>query len=431
MKGMTPVRLITYDPGHFHAALVQKEMLPGVDPRVHVYAPLGPDLLAHLGRLAAFNSRDERPTSWQVEAHTGPDALRRMLDEKPGNVVVLSGRNRGKIDAILASLRAGLHVLADKPWVIATEDLGKLDEALATARANRLVALDIMTERHEITAMLGRELIADREVFGEMDPGTPERPGVRVESEHFLCKMVSGVQLRRPPWFFDVEQQGEGLADVGTHLVDLVMWALFPGQGIRPEEVEMLRAGRTPTVLGRADFQRVTGEADFPAYLGDSVRCGQLLHHVNTTCLYRLRGINVWLNVAWGFEAPPGHSDTHFVRLNGTRAAIEVRQGEAERFIPEVYVVPRAAGVEAALQRCVARLQDRYPGLGVEPVRGAQRLVIPDGLRTGHEAHFAAVTRRFLSYLDDPAGVPAWESDNLRTKYHVTTHGVRLARASG
>jgi predicted dehydrogenase len=431
MKGMTPVRLIAYDPGHFHAALVQKEMLPGVEPRVHVYAPLGPDLLAHLGRLAAFNARDERPTSWQVEAHTGPDPLRRMLDEKPGNVVVISGRNRGKIDAILASLRAGLHVLADKPWVIATEDLGKLDEALATARANRLVALDIMTERHEITAVLGRELIADPDVFGEPDPGTPERPGVRVESEHFLCKMVSGVQLRRPPWFFDVEQQGEALADVGTHLVDLVAWALFPGRGIQLDEVQVLRAGRTPTVLSRADFQRVTGEADFPAYLSDSVRSGQLLHHVNTTCLYRLRGLNVWLNVAWGFEAQPGRGDTHFVRLTGTRGAIEVRQGEAERFVPEVYVVPRAAGAEEALRRCVGRLQVRYPGLGVEPVRGAQRLVIPAYYRTGHEAHFAEVTRRFLSYLDDPAGVPAWESDNLRAKYHVTTHGVRLARASG
>ena len=38
--------------------------------------------------------------------------------------------------------------------------------------------------------------------------------------------------LHRPASFFDVEQQGEGLTDVGTHLVDLVPWMLFPGQGI-------------------------------------------------------------------------------------------------------------------------------------------------------------------------------------------------------
>ena len=72
------VRLITLDPGHFHAGLIQKEMYPGVDPTVHVYAPLGPDLLAHLGRVSAFNRRAENarraggsrstrgPTSWSA-----------------------------------------------------------------------------------------------------------------------------------------------------------------------------------------------------------------------------------------------------------------------------------------------------------------------------------------------------------------------------
>ena len=54
---MTDVRLVTLDPGHFHAALIQKEMYPGVVPTAHVYAPLGPDLLAHLGRIAGFNGR--------------------------------------------------------------------------------------------------------------------------------------------------------------------------------------------------------------------------------------------------------------------------------------------------------------------------------------------------------------------------------------
>jgi hypothetical protein len=52
---MTEVKLITLDPGHFHAALVQKESYPGVSHRVHVYAPLGSDLFAHLGHIAGFN----------------------------------------------------------------------------------------------------------------------------------------------------------------------------------------------------------------------------------------------------------------------------------------------------------------------------------------------------------------------------------------
>src|SRR3954471_5752821 len=141
---MPEVRLITFDPGHFHAALVQKEMYPGVDPCAHVYAPLGPDLVAHLQRLAGFNARRDNPTAWELEVHAGPEPLGRLLRERPGNVVVFSGRNRGKIDAIKAAVEAGLNVLADKPWVIAADDLPKLQAALDTAEAGGLVAYDIM-----------------------------------------------------------------------------------------------------------------------------------------------------------------------------------------------------------------------------------------------------------------------------------------------
>ena len=122
------MRFMTLDPGHFHAALVQKEMYPDVSPQVDVYAPLGPDLLGHLARISAFNLRAEQPTAWQMEVHTGPDYAERMLRERPGNVVVLSGRNKGKIDRIGAAVDAGLSVLADKPWILAVR---------ATCRSSR------------------------------------------------------------------------------------------------------------------------------------------------------------------------------------------------------------------------------------------------------------------------------------------------------
>jgi predicted dehydrogenase len=412
---MSLVQLLSYDPGHFHAALVQKEMLPGIDSRVHVYAPLGPDLLEHLGRLVGFNNREERPTTWQVEVHAGPDALERMLREKPGNVVVLSGRNRHKIDIILASLRAGLHVLADKPWVIDADDLPKLDTAMELARTNRL-------------AVLQRELVSQSSLFGEIDPGTPERPSVMLESVHYIIKQVAGVPLRRPSWFFDAEEQGEGLADVGTHLADLVPWILFPDQPVHPSEIEVTRGSRSATAISRADYQRVTGQGDFPP--NATVVSGQLLHPCNNTVLYRLRGVWVWLNASWGVEALPGRGDRHFGRFTGTRSIVEVRQGEAERFIPEVYVLPRGQDLAEELSEWSSRAQSRYPGVAYEPVRGGYRLIIPEALRTGHETHFAAITRRFLSYVQDPRALPAWEAGNMRAKYHVTTHGVRLARAA-
>jgi predicted dehydrogenase len=428
------VRLITYDPGHFHAALVQKEMYAGVSPRVHVYAPLGPDLLAHLGRIAAFNARTEQPTTWELEVHTSNGPLARMVAERPGNVVVLSGRNRGKIDAILAALEAGLHVLADKPWVIRVEDLPRLQTALDLAEKKRLVALDIMTERHEVTTQLQRELIHDPDVFGRIDPGSADRPSVFLESEHFLCKTVAGVPIRRPAWFFDVEQAGEGLADVGTHLVDLVPWALFPDQPVEIDDIRIVKASRVPTMLSKADFQKVTGEVDYPASLASYVVSSQLLYYCNTMVSYSLRGIHVWLNVSWSFEAGPGIGDRHLARFRGTRSQVEVRQGAAEHFQPEVYVVPHdfveLPALMQAVRRRIALLQGRYPRLGVEEVEDKLRLVIPEALRVGHEAHFAQVARQFLGYLEEPSTLPAWEKANMLAKYHVTTNGVRLARGA-
>jgi len=57
MRNKYQVELITVDPGHFHAALVQKRMYEQVSPDVHVYAPEGPDCRQHLERINSFNKR--------------------------------------------------------------------------------------------------------------------------------------------------------------------------------------------------------------------------------------------------------------------------------------------------------------------------------------------------------------------------------------
>jgi predicted dehydrogenase len=433
---MPDVQLITLDPGHFHAALVQKEMYPGVAAQSHVYAPLGPDLLAHLQRIAGFNARTDNPTSWQLEVHAGPDSLPRMLRERPGNVVVLSGRNRYKIDYLKAAVEAGLHVLADKPWVIRADDVPKLQAALDTAEARGLIAYDIMTERYEITSILQRELVNDPEVFGTAEPGSAEEPGIFMESMHYLMKPVAGVPNRRPAWFFDVGQQGEGLTDVGTHLVDLVPWILFPGQAIdHRSEVRVRSARRWPTVLTRADFAAVTGGADFPDFLRAEVADDRLHYYCNTLVSYTLRGAHVKLNVLWDYEAAPGAGDTHFAVFRGSRSRVEVRQGKEQDYRPELYVIANRPGdhegVLRALRERAGRLQEAYPGVGVEDLGREARLATPDRYRVGHEAHFAEVTRQFLRYLEEPRALPAWEKANMLAKYVVTTEGVRRARQSG
>ena len=68
-------------------------------------------------------------------------------------------------------------------------------------------------------------------------------------------------------------------------------------------------------------------------------------------------------------------------------------------------------------------MQPRYPGVGVEDVEDKLRLVIPDVLRVGHEAHFGQVLGQFLSYLGSPKSMPAWERANMIAKYTVSTTG--------
>ncbi len=430
---MRDVQLVTLAPGHFHAALVQKEMPPGVAPWVHVYAPLGADLVAHLGRIADFNARATRPTRWELEVHAGPDFLRRFGDEKPGNVVILSGRNSAKIDYLEAAVGAGLHVLADKPWVIRSADLPRLEAVLTAADLRGLVAYDIMTERYEITSILQRELVNDRDVFGEPILGGDAEPGVFMESVHYLCKTVAGVPLRRPAWFFDTAVQGEGLTDVGTHLVDLVMWILLPGQQVNFKcDLQIQAARRWPTVLTKADFQRVTGEPDFPACLQDHVSRGGLEYYCNTMVSYALRGVHVRLNVLWDFEAPPGAGDTHLAVFRGSRSWVAVRQEKEQAFRPELYVSPSGGHREAvaeALARRVEQLQARWPGVAVQEQGERLWVTVPEAYRLGHEAHFGEVAAQFFQYLQDPKLLPVWEKPNMLAKYWLTTQGVEWARA--
>jgi predicted dehydrogenase len=405
-------RLIIVEPGHFHATLLQREMYPWLDRRVSVFATLGPELLDYLGRVAAFNARKENPTSWEMEVHTSADPMAAMLREPPGNMVVFTGKNRVKIDRILAALHAGLNVLADKPWIITPADLPKLEEALRLAREKKLAAYDIMTERYEVTSEVQRELVSDPAIFGQP-------VSVKAHSVHNVMKTVAGMPLRRPAWFFDIEEYGEGLADVGTHVVDLVQWTLFPDQAIDwKKDVHVVRGRRWPLTLTKQQFALVTGET----------RERGLDYYCNNSVEYTLRDVPVSLEITWDWEAPPGAGDVYEASFLGTKSRVEIRQGAAEMHLPELYVVASSADVTAAVQRRVKALSSRWPGIAVGPANGEMHIQIPEKYRVGHEAHFAQVTNHFVNYVNAPESMPAWEGSYMMAKYYVSTKGVEVAR---
>ncbi len=427
------VRLITLDPGHFHAGLVQKFMYPQVSPVVQVYAPEGPELQDHLKRIEGFNTRTNEPTRWQEKVYTGPDFLGRMVQEKAGNVVVLAGNNARKTEYIERAVSAGFNVLADKPMAITPANFNLLRRAFTRAAGNKVLLFDIMTERFEITSILQRELAGMPELFGTFQKGTPDKPAVEMESVHHFFKEVAGKPLIRPAWFYDVRQQGEAVPDVGTHLVDAVQWICFPDQALDwKKDVKALSARRWSTKLTPEQFKRSTGLEQYPEFFKKDVGSdGALEVYANGEITYTLRGIHAKVAALWKFEAPPGTADTHYALLRGTRANLVIKQGAEQNYKPALYVentsgVP-AAEFEQRVRVAVAKLNTSWPGLELKAAGGSWEILIPAKYRVGHEEHFAQVTKAFLRYL--AAGkLPDWEVPNMLAKYYTTTEAYRLSR---
>lgn len=426
------VQLITLAPGHFHAYLVQKDMYEQVDPTVHVYAPEGPEVLQHLEMIGSYNTRQENPTSWNQVVYTGDDYLERMLSERKGNVVMLAGNNRLKTNYIKRSVDAGLNVLSDKPMAINAENFDLLVEAFEIAERNNLLLYDIMTERYEITSILQKELMQLPGTFGNIETGSPDDPAVIKESVHYFFKYVSGQVLRRPPWFFDVTQQGDGIVDVTTHLVDLIQWSCFPGQILDYKtDVEMISAKRWPTPLTAGQFERITGVPAFPEYLDEFFENDTLLHvYANGEIDYALNGVHSRVIVKWGYRAPEGAGDTHYSLTRGSNSSLIIEQGEEQDYKPVLYIKPSAHipidEFEPVLKDEFRVIQEKYPGVELERLDGSWKVIVPDVYDVGHEAHFASVTRKYLQFLVD-GRMPDWEVPNMIAKYYITTSALELA----
>ncbi len=425
------VKLITLAPGHFHAYLVQKDMYDQVDPTVHVYAPPGPEVERHLAMIEDYNSRDNDPTSWNQVVYVGDDYLERMLSEKKGNVVVLAGNNRLKTSYIKQAVDNGLNVLSDKPMVINSANFELLKDAFDSAEENNVLLYDIMTERFEITSILQKEFMQLPAVFGQLTRGTPEEPAVVKESVHYLFKYVSGRVLQRPPWYFDVTQQGEGIVDVTTHLVDLIQWACFHGEIIDYQnDIEMLSARRWPTSLTLDQFESITRVPEFPSYLDQYIDDDGILHvYCNGEMNYTLFGHHARVIVKWDFQAPEGTGDTHYSITRGTNVNLIIEQGVEQNFKPVLYIEPvgNIADFDQVLTREFAKIQAKYPGVELKKLNDRWEVVVPPVYDVGHEAHFAQVTENYLQYLID-GRLPDWEIPNMIAKYYTNTKALEMAK---
>ena len=426
------VSLITLNPGHFHAALVQKSGYPEIDPVVHVYAPPGPELTAHLDLIKKYNTRKDNPTSWQEEVYQGTDFLSRMFADRAGNVVVIAGNNQQKTAYIKAALDSGFNVLADKPMAITPEDFSLLEQAFKSAAKNKKILYDIMTERFQITNILQKELAAIPELFGTLEKGTADHPAVSRESLHHFYKEVSGKPLIRPSWYFDVKQEGDGIVDVSTHLVDMIQWDCFPEQSIDyKKEVRMLSARRWPTVLTPAAFRKVSGLDGYPDFLKPYVKDSSLMLYANGEMTYMLRGVFAHVLVKWNFQAPEGGGDTDFSLMRGSLSNLVVRQGKEQQYKAMLSIEPvhPSAAFDTIAQKTIAMLGKRFPGLSLMRKGKSWTVLIPQSLRLDHEGTFAEVMKKYLLYLKQ-GKLPDWEVPDMLSKYYTTISALQMAKAA-
>jgi predicted dehydrogenase len=429
------VKLVTLAPAHFHAALVQKSMYPGIDSVVHVYATKGLGLTEQLNYIAQYNSRAEDPTHWVEKVYDGNDYLQKMLDENKGTknaVVVLAGNNQLKTEYIKKSVDDDLNVLADKPMAINSAGFDTLKQAFADAKDKGVLLYDIMTERSVAATILQKKLANNSSVFGELKKGTKDSPAVIMESVHRYFKQVSGKPLIRPDWFFDPLQQGDAIVDVGTHLVDLVQWVCFPDVSLDyTKDISINSSKIWPTPITLSEFSKITNEDHFPDFLEKYVKGDSLMTHGNGSIDYTIKGVFSRVTAEWTYDAPEGAGDTYYSLLKGTKANLEIKQGAEENWKATLYVWPAhendTADLSTALNAAIKEINKDMPGVNISSVKGGWKVNIPEEYHKGHESHFADVMKRYLQYLKD-GKLPDWEVPCMIAKYYTTTKALEMAQ---
>ena len=427
------IKLIVLDPGHFHASLLQKSSLSLLNDSVYVYAPDSIGIRQYLAAIDGYNHRETDPTSWVESIYTGSDFMEQMISEKRGNVVLLAGNNRDKTQKISIVVAAGKHVLSDKPMAINSNNFQLLSSAYTASKESGVMLYDMMTERYDLLNIIARYLINDEPLFGTLQQGTEEDPAITMESVHHFYKEVSEAPLIRPAWYYDVEQQGEGIADVTTHLIDLIFWSCFPETAIDyKEDIQLISASHWPTSLSLTDFSRSTKLDTFPDYLQKYMVQNMLDVYANGIIHYRVNDVHTRLKVLWNFQAPEGGGDTFTSTIKGTNASLSIIQNREQHFVKQLYLQKgEKADKEIFLQNLTGRiklLQDEYPFISFrETTEGIFLIDIPSEMREDHEAHFKYVAQRFFDFLKE-GRMPEWEISNTLAKYYITTKAVEIAK---
>ncbi|WP_181151278.1 putative oxidoreductase C-terminal domain-containing protein [Sphingobacterium gobiense] len=428
-KGEEKARLTVIDPQHFHAALVQKHIHPGIDSVVHLFADSSATAEGYKQLITQYNTRESEPTQWKIVDYFGADFLEKAFDPTAGNVVVLAGDNQRKIDYIQKFVQRERDVFADKPLVIDAAGYRKLESLMeGSGEKEQVLVYDMMTERYDVKNQIVKSLLNNQDLSGGLVNAKDGEPAILFQSVHYFIKDVSGKPLLRPAFFFDTEKQGEGLVDVTTHYIDLVQWMLSSETVIDvDQDVKLIGSQRWKTSLSNEQFQRATGLPGFPSVLQKHVVGNG---HVDVFCNgkmdYTFKGIPVSIDVRWHAESLDGRGDQFYARFLSNNFTVEIKPDENGK--AAVFITPNDdAGNFASQLGNVLRAMDGLSGVTAEKLSDAYKIIIPENLYLSHEDHFAKVLDGFLQYRKDGV-LPAWEKSFILAKYYLTTKALEEAK---
>lgn len=426
IENTSKVRLVVIDPQHFHAALVQKTKHHMLEDTVYLFAELDSTTNGYKSLIKQYNTRSDNPTNWQLVDSYGSDFLQQAVAQTDGDLVVLAGDNKKKIDYITESINSNKAVFADKPLVINSAGYSKLESILNETGKGNVLLYDIMTERFDIKNIIVKSLI-NSEIFSGGFDKTANRNLIEINSIHHFSKQVSGKTLIRPSMFFDVERQGEGLVDVTTHYIDLVQWILSDNRSIDiKEDIKLIGSERWSTVVSKEDFQQITTLNDYPEVLKKTtVKNNELQVFSNGKLNYSLFDIPVSLQVQWNVKAKEGRGDQFQALFHMNNCLIKIAPNEQGK--SSIFITPKDQSIsfEETLGTVLTTLKD-YPDLDFERIGDSYKILIPDQYYLSHEDHFAKVLDLFITYKQE-GEIPDWEKSFILAKYYLTTEGLKKA----
>ena len=391
--------LMVLEPEHFHAALPFKQDLVSVSRDVYVFAHAGQALEQFVRWIETFTENPSHPSNWKLHLRISDNPLEQLLDERPGDVVIVAGRNNTKARTVDCLASEGLHVLADKPLVVEPEEFRYLHDAMNNGVG---CVADMMTCRYDPKWRLLSALVGCREVFGGFDTSLGD--SLTIESLHFLAKTVAGKPLRRPASYFDVDWQGWGIADVSTHYVDQAFRLLHKHVGTA-HEPRLVSSRAWPTEVSQADFCNITGEPDWSDKLSQYLNpaCDVLSLYANGEFQFTVGNCSVRLRVDWKLRSMDKEPEGVNVGCYGTFAHLFLMRGKDA----SVCVCPGTGRDVLALRNILETFCANNSVCGVTPqispcldFPNSYIVSLHDETLPKHESQFADMLSDFIDSLD-------------------------------